>query len=36
MNGRAVITKSENEKNLKVVLRWKDKGDEIEKEVPEE
>ncbi|AYK14818.1 MAG: CU044_2847 family protein [Methanosarcina flavescens] len=36
MNGRAVITKSEEEKNLKVVLRWKDKGDEIEKEVPEE
>ena len=25
INGKAVITKSENEKNLKVTLTWKDK-----------
>lgn len=31
MNGRAVITKSEKEKNLKVMLVWKDKEDETEK-----
>lgn len=36
MNGRAVITKSEKEKNLTVVLRWKDKGEEPEKELREE
>lgn len=36
MNGRAVITKSEKENNLKVMLRWKDKGDKTEKEIPEE
>lgn len=35
MNGKAVITKSENEKNLKVMLMWKDKGEETEKEIPE-
>jgi len=34
MNGRAVITKSENEKNLKVMLTWKDKGEETENENP--
>jgi hypothetical protein len=36
MNGRAIITKSEKEKNLTVMLRWKDKGKELEKEVSEE
>ncbi|MGB9939596.1 CU044_2847 family protein [Methanosarcina sp.] len=35
MNGKAVITKSENEKNLKVMLMWKDKGEETENENPE-
>jgi microsomal dipeptidase-like Zn-dependent dipeptidase len=30
MNGRAVITKSENEKNLKVMLTWKDKAEDTE------
>lgn len=34
MNGKAVITKSENEKNLKVMLMWKDKEEET-KEIPE-
>ncbi|WP_292378039.1 CU044_2847 family protein [Methanosarcina sp. UBA289] len=35
MSGKAVITKSENEKNLKVMLTWKDKREETEKEIPE-
>jgi hypothetical protein len=35
MNGRAVITKSEKEKNFKVMLTWKDKGEETEKKIPE-
>jgi hypothetical protein len=35
MNGKAVIAKSENEKNLKVMLMWKDKGEETEEEIPE-
>lgn len=35
MNGKAVITKSENEKNLKVMLMWKDKGEGTKKEIPE-
>ena len=35
MNGKAVITKSENEKNLKIMLMWKDKGKETEKEASE-
>ena len=35
MNGKAVITKSENEKNLKVMLIWKNKEEETEKEIPE-
>jgi microsomal dipeptidase-like Zn-dependent dipeptidase len=34
MNGRAVIAKSEKEKNLKVTLMWKDK-EETEKNLPE-
>lgn len=34
MNGRAVIAKSEKEKNLKVTLMWKDK-EENEKNLPE-
>lgn len=36
MNGKAVITKSENEKSLKVMLMWKDKGKKPEKEFPDE
>lgn len=35
MSGKAVITKSENEKNLKVMLTWKDKREETEREIPE-
>lgn len=35
MNGRAVITKSEKEKNLKVMLMWKDKEEETEKKISE-
>jgi len=35
MNGRAVITKSENEKNLKVMLTWKDRAEETETKIPE-
>lgn len=31
MNGRAVITKSEKEKNLKVMLTWKGKREETER-----
>ena len=34
MNGRAVIAKSEKEKNLKEKLMWKDK-EETEKNLPE-
>jgi hypothetical protein len=35
INGKAAITKSKKEKNLKVTLIWKDKGEKTEKKTSE-